>query len=236
MDGNWQASTHSASFRSPNKRIDLARTGHALTMKVRCAQVMRTTLDGVDPADWRRTDMRRAVGITVLALAAVVLQVIVGCASPRTPTTSANPGTETATETAPLVTSVKLPPQGVSENLKPIPGGATLSLRLATVTASVNETVTAKVTYSNPTSSTVVVLAPGGAFYNVRVTSADGTVVFDSWPYPQGARLPLLVKKLLPGKSMSGRVSFALRSPGTYAVVAYLNGPATPPVTLTVSP
>ena len=170
--------------------------------------------------------MRRMVIGLVLTLSVATSLVAGGCG--RASSTVARYGS--------LETSIALPASGtVRVSGKTVRGGATLSLQLPDATASVNETVTARVGYSNPSTSTAVILAPGGSFYNVRVTSSDGRVVFDSWPWPAAAGLPPVFKQLAPGASMSGSVSFSLKNPGTYGVVAYLNGPATPPVSLTVS-
>lgn len=177
--------------------------------------------------------MRRAVLALTLTLAVATPLGVSACGGARTSVTPVLPRQE---QPGSLEASVALPAR-TTLNIggKQLRGGATLTLRLPAASASVGETVTASVTYSNPSTSTAVIEAPGGSFYNVRVTSADGRVVFDSWPYPVGAKLPAKIEQLPQGETMSGTVNFSLKNPGTYGVVAYLNGPTTPPVTLTVS-
>ena len=112
-------------------------------------------------------------------------------------------------------------------------GSPVLALHVHPVVASAGETITASVKYTNVSTQTVLVLAPGGAYYNVRVTLM-GKVVFDSFPFPPGASLPPSMEGLAPGATMSGTVHFRLRRLGTYQAVAYLNGLTTPPVRVVV--
>ena len=112
-------------------------------------------------------------------------------------------------------------------------GAWLLSLHVHPVVAAAGETITASVKYTNVSTQTVLVLAPGGAYYNVRVTQ-KGKVVFDSFPFPPGASLPPDLKGLAPGATMSGDVRFRLSRLGTYEAVAYLNGLTTPPVRVVI--
>lgn len=115
---------------------------------------------------------------------------------------------------------------------------AVMSLHIDPVAASVNETISATVSYTNRTKKIAVVEAAGGAFYNVRVTNPAGSVVFDSFPYAKNLPLPLAVKTLAPGATMSQVVKFRLREPGRYSAVAYTTvgtEQETPPVTIAVS-
>lgn len=129
------------------------------------------------------------------------------------------------------------PPAGSADASITAPAGTpVLSLHIEPVVASVNETISAKVIYTNVSSWAVEVVAAGGAFYNVRVMSSEGEVVFDSFPYPPNARLPRAMMKLAPGATSSGVVRFRLKEPGRYAAVAYTtNGLTTPKVTIVVS-
>ncbi len=115
-------------------------------------------------------------------------------------------------------------------------GGAspTLTLQVQPLEYAVDETVTATVRISNDATSAAVVTAPGGSYYNVKVTTPEGDTAFDSWELPEGASLPLATRVLQPGASMADVVRFSLEEPGEYRVQAYLNGPFTPAVTITV--
>jgi hypothetical protein len=126
------------------------------------------------------------------------------------------------------------PTPGSSDSTITAAAGAwLLSLHVHPVVASAGETITATVKYTNVSTQTALVVAPGGAYYNVRVTS-NGKAVFDSFPFPPDASLPPSTKGLAPGATMSGVVSFSLRRLGTYEAVAYLNGLTTPPVRVVI--
>ncbi|MFA5844875.1 MAG: hypothetical protein WC971_08625 [Coriobacteriia bacterium] len=132
--------------------------------------------------------------------------------------------------------SVALPPHTIKTGGRIVKGSSpVLSIRLDRATASVSETITANVKYSNVTTTTAVILYGGVHYFYVRATSSTGGVVFDSWPYPPGASLVANSRRLAPGETISGSIGFRVDEPGTYAVVAYLGDRETPSVNLVVT-
>jgi hypothetical protein len=114
-------------------------------------------------------------------------------------------------------------------------GVLVLSLRVDPTTASVGETLTATVAYTNTSTRTIEVVGPAGLFYNVSVASADGRVVFDSVRVPKTGPMPRVGFNLAAGATTSGVVPLALQEPGRYSAAAYtLSGLKTPGVTVTI--
>jgi ABC-type glycerol-3-phosphate transport system substrate-binding protein len=163
--------------------------------------------------------MRSARKVWALAALALVL-VLAACGQTPAPAPSRNAPSITASSSA---TS----------------GALVYSLSVRPVTAAVNDTITAAVLYRNTSADTTLTLVgPGGALYNVRATSGSGTVVFDSFQRAGGAiPRPAVPLVLGPGQSASSTIAFRLASPGRYSVVAFMEsspGLITPPVAVVV--
>lgn len=142
-----------------------------------------------------------------------------GCAGGSQP-----PGSLGARET-----SVTLPPHTVRTGGRVVKGSRpVLSIRLDREKHSVDETITARVSYSNPTSSAAVILYGGDHLFNVRVRTPSGNAVFDPTNTPNASYVSA-AKVLVPGERVSRAVGFRLRERGDYTIVAYQDI-ETPPV------
>lgn len=111
---------------------------------------------------------------------------------------------------------------------------ALLLLHIDPLDLHAGEEIRANVEYFNESTTTPAAISSrGGSFYNVRITSASGDVVYDSAkagakPSDDGQ------KELFPKASMAGTVRFSLKEPGIYKAVAYLNDVETPPLKIAV--
>lgn len=136
--------------------------------------------------------------------------------------------------------SVTLPPSLSISRDNPSNGQAVLSVHVNPLSASVNETIAATVTYSNPGTDTAFV-GENGPLYNLKVTSSEGHIVFDT-ASGQASLYPVfwggVWDVVAPGEKLHQVIPFKLTAPDRYSVVAYSyenGGPwTTPPVVVTV--
>ena len=133
--------------------------------------------------------------------------------------------------------AVTAPPPKADASVTARSGTPVLSLHVHPVEASVGETITATVSYHNPSAKRCRFVVGASEVYNVRVTDASGDVVFDSAPSDRPFKMAPVLIDLAPGATSSGEVEFRLKAPGDYDVVAFTNsGPQleTPPVRVVV--